>query len=303
MSGQSNPQRSPEPSPAAVLSQLLRGSLVTQLIYVAAKLGIADLLKDGPKSGTELAASVQAHPRALYRVLRGLASLGIFAENEHGRFELTPLAEPLQTDAPGSLRGSATFYGERWWWQPCGELLHSVRTGRTAFDQLHGMVIYEYLDQHRGAAGIFNQHQTNMTVLDSAAVVAAYNFTGISTIVDVGGGHGALMARILKAYPQINGILFDQPSVLEGARRHMHAEGLAERCELVAGNFFESVPSGGDTYVLKDIIHNWDDHQAVQILKNCHRAALPRTGRLLVVEKVIPLATSRSLASSRTSRC
>ncbi len=291
MSGQRNPPTLPPPSPAAKLSQLLRGSLITQLISVAAKLGIADLLRDGPKTSDQLAAAVGANPGALYRVLRALASLGIFAETAHRRFTLTPLAEPLQSGVPRSLRGSAILYGERWWWQPCGELLQSVRSGRTAFELAHAMALFAYLDQHAEAAEVFNEHQANMTAQDAAAVTAAYDFTGTVKIVDVGGGHGTLAATILKAYPQMRGILFDQPSVTEGARQRLQAEGVADRCELIAGDFFEAVPGGGDAYLLKDIIHDWEDHRALAILRNCHRAMADNraaTARLLLVEKVIP---------------
>ena len=284
-------QKGPHPPPATGLSQLLRGSLVTQLIHVAATLGVADFLRDGPKSSDELAASLRVDPEALYRVLRALASLGIFAETDPHRFALTELAQPLRSDVPGSLRASAILYGERWWWQACGELLHSVRTGRPAFDHVHGEALFAYLDHVADAAAIFNDHQTNMTRQDAAAIVSAYDFRKCARVVDVGSGHGALTAAILKACPRTTAVLFDQPAVIEGAKQRLRAEGVIDRCSFSAGDFFESVPEGGDAYVLKDIVHDWDDDRAMTILRNCRRVmthAPAVTTRVLVVEKVIP---------------
>jgi len=284
-------QIGPHTSPAAGLSQLLRGSLVTQLIHVAATLGVADSLSDGPKSSHELAASLRVDPEALHRVLRALASLGIFEETDRGRFALTAMAQPLRSDVPGSLRGSAMLYGERWWWQACGELLHSVRTGQPAFDHVHGKALFAYLDDAADAAATFNDHQTSMTQQDAAAVVSAYDFRDCAKVVDVGGGHGALTAAILQACPWTSAVLFDQPAVIEGAQHRLRAEGIADRCTYIAGDFFVSLPEGGDAYVLKDIVHDWDDDRAIAILRNCRRAIAHTpvvTARVLLVEKVIP---------------
>jgi hypothetical protein len=196
MAPEDKAQEALQPPPAAGLSQLLRGSLVTQLIHVAATLGVADLLCDSPKSSHELAEALGVDPEALYRVLRALASIGIFEETDPRRFALTPLAQPLRTDVPGSLRASAMLYGEPWWWQACGDLLHSVRTGQPAFDHVHGESLFAYLRHAADAAAIFNDHQTNMTRQDAAAVVNAYGFRECTRVVDVGGGHGALTAVI-----------------------------------------------------------------------------------------------------------
>ena len=273
------------------LSQLLRGSLVTQLIYVAATLGVADLLCDSPKSSDELAAALRVDPEALYRVLRALASIGIFEETDPRRFALTALAQPLLTDVPGSLRASAMLYGERWWWLACGGLLHSVKTGQPAFDHVHGKSLFAYLDDAADAAVLFNDFQTSMTRQDAAAVVGAYGFTEFTRVFDVGGGHGALITAVLKACPGTTGIVFDQPAVIEGTKQRLRAEGLADRCTCIGGDFFESVPAGGDVYVLKDIVHDWDDDRATAILRNCRRAMAHTPAlatKLLVVEKVIP---------------
>lgn len=264
---------------------------MTQLIYVAATLGVADLLSDGPKKSRGLAESLRVDPEALYRVLRALASIGIFEETDPGSFALTAQAQLLRSDVPGSLRASAMLYGEPWWWMACGDLLQSVRTGRPAFDRVHGRSLFAFLDQTADAATIFNDHQTNMTRQDAAAVVSAYGFRECRRVVDVGGGYGTLTAAILKACPWTTAILFDQPAVIEGAKRRMHAEGVTDRCTCIAGDFFESVPEGGDAYLLKDIVHDWEDDRATAILRNCRRTmaqATAVTTRLLVVEKVIP---------------
>jgi tRNA A58 N-methylase Trm61 len=181
--------------------------------------------------------------------------------------------------------------GEPWWWRACGDLLHSVRTGQTAFDHVHGESLFTYLDHTTDAAAIFHDHQTSMTRQDAAAVVGAYGFRECVKFVDVGGGHGALTAEILKACPWTTAVLFDQPAVIDGAKPRLGAEGVTDRCTCIAGDFFESVPEGADTYLLKDIVHDWDDGRAVAILRNC-RQAMARTPavttRVLLVEKMIP---------------
>jgi hypothetical protein len=258
---------------------------ISQSIYVAAKLGIADLLKDGPKSSDELAAAVEANPDALYRVLRVLASAGVFAEIEHRRFTLTPLAGQLQTGVPGSLRGAAIFFGDDQNWRTWGELLYSVKTGKPAFEHVFGTGFFEWTFQH-AASDIFSASATAVSMLESMAVAAAYDFSGFRTIVDVGGGEGFLVAEILKAYPRTRGVLFDHPHVIAGAKDLLEREGVAGRCEPVAGDFFASVPESGDAYVLKSVIHDWDDARAATILQNCHRA-IKEQGKLLVVERLI----------------
>ncbi len=287
MSEEDNLQDTNAASPATALGQLISGSEGIQLVYVAAKLGIADLLKDGPRGSDELAKSVGAHPRTLYRVLRALATLGVFAENNNGTFELTPLSELLQTGVPESLRSAAIMNGEEWIWRPWGELIHSVRTGKPAFDHIFGMPAFEYLAKNPEAGNTFAEIMTDATMWEGPSILDAYDFSGITTIVDVGGGHGSLIAAILKAYPQMSGILADMPFLIEGAKGLIESEGIADRCELVALDFFESVPHGGDAYILKRIIHDWEDEKAITILKNCHRA-MADDARLLLVEQVIP---------------
>ncbi len=265
------------------LLQMITGMLVSPAIYVAAKLGIADLLKDGAKSSEELAKSTQVDAQSLYRVLRALASVGIFAEVENRHFQLTPLAEYLQSDVPDSMQAIAIMLGEDWHWQLWGNILYSVKTGKPAFEYIFGMPIFQYLGQNPQAAKVFDACMTSLSIKDSAAISAGYNFSSIETLVDVGGGHGSLLAAILKANPNLKGILYDLPQVVAGAKQldELHGRG-----QVVAGDFFELVPSGGDAYMMKYIIHDWDDERAITILKNCH-CAMPETGKLLVVERLI----------------
>lgn len=268
------------------LANLIMGFRVTQMIHVVAKLEIADKLSQGPRFSHELAAMTSAHPQALYRLLRALASLGIFAELEDGYFGLTPLSNLLRSDHEGSLHGLALLYGEGWIWQAYGALLHSVQAGETAFQHVHGCDFFSYLGQHPDAAGVFHQAMTGFSHQELEAIMAAYDFSQVQHLVDVGGGEGALVVALLKAYPTLRATLFDLAPAIERAATNMTSHGLLERCALVSGDFFESVPSGGDLYVLKRVIHDWQDEQCIVILKQC-RAAISLEGRLLIIERVI----------------
>ena len=275
-----------QPTPFDTMRQMVTGCLVSQLTYVAAKLGIADRLADGPKTAAQLAAAVDAHPQSLYRVLRALAALGVFIEDADGRFALTPLAGPLRREAPESLHAFTLMWGETFW-SACGSLLHCVRTGQTAFDHLHGMGAFEYMRQHPQAAEIFDQAMSNLTRVQAAAVVGAYDFSGVQTLVDVGGGMGTLLAAVLRAHPGMRGVLYERAEVLPAARKALEGEGMLGRCELKRGDFFASVPEGGDAYTLKDVVHDWDDERASAILANCARAMGPRA-KLLLIERGLP---------------
>ena len=276
-----------EMQPTEALVQMIAGTWVSRAIYVAAELSIADLLKDGPHSSEELATATGVDARSLYRVLRALASVGVFAEGSPGYFELTPLAECLQRDRSDSLRAYALKFGQAWDWQPWGYVLESVKTGKPVFKNVFGMEIFEYLAENPEAARIYNEAMSSFSANRSAAITASYDFSSIRNLVEVGGGRGSLLASILNTNITMKGVLFDLPHVIEAARQLIEAEGLLERCKLVGGNFLESVPSGGDAYLLKHIIHDWGDEQAIAILKNCHHA-MPEQGKLLVVEMVIP---------------
>jgi SAM-dependent methyltransferase len=290
---ESNDMTTNDTAPATLL-HMLTGYWITQVIYVAAKLGIADLLERGPRTSDELAMSTGTHAPSLYRLLRALANLGVFEEDETGYFRLTPIGQCLVSSTPGSMCARAITGGEEWY-RAWGDLLYSVQTGETAFDHVFGVPFFQYLTQNAAAATIFNDTMAASTAQAAAAVIAAYDFSWAKTIVDVGGGNGTLIASILNANPQARGILLDTPQVTESARTRLVAAGLAGRCDVVAGDLFEAVPSGGDVYLLSWIIHDWDDERSIAILKNCHRAMAP-DGRLLLIEQVVPRANEPSMS-------
>ena len=269
------------------LQDMIDGFKVTQLIYVVAKLGIADLLEVSPKTSEELGEAVGAHPRNLYRVLRALASLGIFFEDDDGRFQLTPLAKHLRSDVSGSVLDMVVMHGEPWVWRPWGELLHNVKTGEIAFDHAFNTGYWAYFDVNPEARETFNQYMTTRSGQELASVLVDYDFSGISQVVDMGGGQGTLITAILQAHPHMQGILFDLPDAVEGAGNIIEAGGVGDRCEIIGGDFFEAVPVGGDAYILQAVIHNWEDTPATAILKNC-RMAIGSNGRLIIVDSVIP---------------
>jgi hypothetical protein len=275
-------------SPAQLreLQRLLSGYRVSQAIYVAAELGIADRLTDGPKGSDELALATGAHAPSLERVLRFLAGVGLLSEVAPGRFALTPLGAGLRADVPGSLRPMTLLLLGESHWRPWGHLLHSVRTGETAFHHVHGMGLFDYLGQHPDTAAVFHDAMTANTAMSGTAVTSAYDFSGVERLVDVGGGHGLLLATVLWAYPTMRGVLFDVPTVAAGAAAVLEEAGVADRCEIVGGNFFEAVAPGGDAYILRQIIHDWNDAKAAAILRNC-RSAMRQSGRLLVVERAV----------------
>lgn len=274
--------------PPQALAALIHGHWVSRLIYVAAELGVADLLKNGPKSADDLAASTGAHPRALRRVLRALASVGVFAV-EDDRFALTPTAELLQSDNPSSMRDFARIEGNDWHWRTWGDILHSVKTGEPAFEHLFGMECSDYLKEHPESRVTLDEATGSASAVEAAVIAASYDFSGFQTLVDVGGGQGILLAAILHAHRHVRGILFDQPAVIAGARGapRFQAEGVAGRFELVSGNFFESLPEGADGYLLKNVLHDWEDERALVVLESCRRA-MACCGRIVAAEMVVP---------------
>jgi len=275
------------------LMQMITGAWVSQAIYVAAKLGIADLLKDGSKTSQELATLTNVDANSLYRILRALSSIGLFSEGDNCSFELTPMAEYLRSDVPESLNAIAIMMGgEPWHWKPWGDILYSVKTGKPAFDHIFEMSVFPYLSQNPEAAAIFDACMTSFTTRGSVEIAANYDFSSIDTLVDVGGGHGRLLAHILESNPNLQGILYDLPAVVEGATQHL--DKFSQRTQVVSGSFFDSVPTGGDAYIMKHILHDWDDEKAIAILKNCHQV-MPENGKLLVVEDVLPPANQPSM--------
>jgi ubiquinone/menaquinone biosynthesis C-methylase UbiE len=267
--------------------QMIAGFWVSRAIYAVAKLGIADLVADAPQTVEELAAATQTHAPSLYRVMRALASVRVFTQTSDKRFAQTPLSATLRTDAQGSLRWLAmTELGEEHYpaWE---ELLYSIQTGERAFDRRFGKNVWEFFAENPENARIFNNAMTGTTAVVTEAVLGAYDFSALRRIVDVGGGQGELLASILKANERASGVLFDAPQVVTGAGARLEAAGVADRCEIVGGDFFESVPAGADAYTLKWILHDWDDEQSTRILKNVRRA-ITDGGRLSVVEAVVP---------------
>jgi len=273
------------PAPVALI-QMMTGYWIAKSIYIAAELGIADLLQDGPETSEELAVACGAHGASVYRLLRGLASVGIFQEIDGKRFTLTPTAALLQSDVPGSMRALARMYGGEQY-QAWGEALHSVQSGQPAFNHVYGSTYFDYFAQNPEAAAIFDDAMTGWTTQVAHAAVAAYDFSSAKTVVDVGGGEGILLATILRANPSSRGILFDLPHVISRASGLLQRTDVGDRCETVAGDFFRSVPAGGDTYLLAQILHDWDDERSRTILENCHRAMRPG-GKVLILELVIP---------------
>ncbi len=258
---------------------------LTQAIYVAAKLGIADMLIAGPMTSTELASLANVNPNRLHRVMRFLASRGVFSQTADQRFGLTRLSECLRTDVPTSIRAVAVMHGEEQY-EAWRNLLHAVRTGESAFGHTFGCDFFQYLSNRPESAGTFNDAMT-ASRWRSATLAETYDFNGVASLVDVGGGQGALIASVLAQHREIRGILFDLPDVVRGAHKNLQAAGVADRCAVVPGNFFESVPAGGDAYLLSQIIHDWDDERSRIILRNC-RAAMTLQSRLLLIERVVP---------------
>ena len=278
---------SPEPAPEAYLMQISFGAMISQALYVAAKLGIADLVADKPQAVGALALVTGTHERALYRVLRSLAGVGIFEEIEPKVFAITPNAQPLRSGVPNSFRNGAIFVGEEWHWRVWGNMLHSVRTGEPAWSSVQGAAVFEYLATRPEEAAIFNSAMTEMSANIAPVIVDAYDFSGFRTLADIAGGHGYLLAHILKSNPGLSGVLFDAPQVIAGAGELLERQGVAARVEKVSGDFFAAVPAGADAYIMKHIIHDWDDERALTILKNI-AAAMPDHGRVLIVEMVVP---------------
>lgn len=272
---------------SAVMVQMLAGKFVSRALAVAAELGIADLLREGERSTADLAAAAGAHEPSLYRVLRALASIGVFTETGPRRFALTPLAECLRSDVPDSLRAMAQLWSIPMAWDAWRELSHCVRTGETGMQPLGIENPFTYLQQHPEQAAVFNDAMTQFSHQTAPAVAEAYDFSRLRKLVDVGGGHGYLLTTVLQQYPELRGVLFDLPQVIEGAHTVIGKSSAFGRCEVAAGNMFQSVPEGADAYMMKHIIHDWNDERCGVILGNCRRAMAP-DGRLLVVDMVIP---------------
>jgi hypothetical protein len=285
MSSGSEAQQDATASATVQLLHMVAGAWVGQAVHVAAKLGIADVLESGPKTPSEIATATGSHPGALHRLLRTLASLGVFAEDAEGRFGLTALADGLRSQAPVSLRAFAIMLGEEMLWRPWGALHHAVQTGEAAFAHVFGRGLYEYLGTHPEAAAIFDAAITDRARQENGAVVDAYDWWP-DTIVDVGGGQGSLLTAILTRAPKARGVLFEAPQVTDGAKRTIEQAGLTRRCAVVGGDFFQSVPPDGDLYLMRRVMHGWSEERATVILSNCRKAMGPNS-RLLIIEHVL----------------
>jgi hypothetical protein len=283
------PTTGPAPGvpPFVQLYQLTTGGWVSQAISVAARLGVADAIASGAATTAEIAARVGADGPTLYRLLRALSDHGVFAEGPGGRFALTPVGESLRSDGPQSMRRWAVWTGARFYRDAWSGLEEAVRTGEPSFARVHGMDLFGYLDAHPDDAAVFDGAMQDIAGNFLAGILAVYDFSDCSTVVDVGGGTGALLAAVLRSAPNARGVLLDTAPVLGAAEPVLEAAGVADRCETVAGDFFREVPAGADLYILSNIVHDWDDDRALRILGTC-RAAMRADSRLLIIELVLP---------------
>ena len=271
-------------SPRQELFSLTQGFKTTQALYVAAKLGVADHLQQGPRKAKALAKEIGANPKALYRLLRHLAAIGIFSKDESGKFGLTPLGELLRTDNPESMRYGVIFTGEENY-KAAGNLLHAVRTGETAFDNLYGKGHFDWLAEHADSSSTFNKAMAQ-SLRRLRNPVESYDYSGKHLLVDVGGGRGDLISSVLVANPSMKGILYDLPQGSAEARSVLKAKGVENRCSIKNGSFFDSIPTGGDVYVMSRILHDWPDDKVATILGNC-RQAIKEDGTLLIRDNVL----------------
>jgi hypothetical protein len=280
-------QAPPQTDPAQIVFQIATGHIVSSALQTAVKLRIADHLADGPRRVAELAAVTAVKEDPLYRVLRALASVGVFEEVESRTFALTPVSELLRSGQPG-LYDMALWISSPFHFRVYANALHSLRTGEPAADKTVGMPVFEYFARDHELSEIFNNAMTAFSAVVIPAALEAYDFSGIDVLVDVAGGHGAVLTSILQKYPNMRGILMDVDHVIAGARPKIESMGLAGRCEAVVEDFFKAVPEGGDAYIMKHIIHDWDDERASVILKNIHKALKgKRAGKVILLEAVI----------------
>jgi hypothetical protein len=285
----------PRMPPAAILMQLIAGHTVTQAIAVSVELGIINRLKDGPNGVATLAKATETHAPSLKRLLRALATAGVVVEHEHDVYSLSPIGQMLREDVNESFAALARLPASPWYERAYDHLIGAIRTGKSGFSQAHGEEIWTWLDAHPAEATAFHQAASSFTSVTSPAVIGAYDFSNVTKLVDVGGGHGAFVAAVLKSKPNLNGILFDRPSSMFGAKKLVRDAGVETRCEVVEGDFFKSVPAGGDLYVLKQVLHHFDDDQAAKILTSCV-TAMGEGGKVVVIEQMLPPAGMPSAA-------
>ena len=281
------PNRTSPPSPSEVLLQMVFGKWVTQALGTIVEIGVPDLLTKGAQRCGDLAREAGVSEDGLYRLLRALASVGLFAESPDRRFKLTRTGQLLRSDHPESVAGFARFSAHDITWQPSGRLDYSVKTGLPAFDHVFGTPLFEYFSRNPEAAAIFDNAMTSMSSTEARAAAAAYDFKGIETLMDVAGGHGLLLATVLGRHKTMRGVLFDLPHVAAGGDATFTRAGIKGRVRIESGDFFKELPSGADAIIMKHIIHDWDDDSATRILQTCH-SALGDRGKVLIVDSVIP---------------
>ena len=280
------PHGAPDTAALQHVFQLGTGFIVSAALGTAVKLGVADHLAAGPRSTADLAAQIGAHEDTLYRLLRALAMVGVFTETAPRTFALTPAADLLRSGAPGGAREMMLWMCDAFHYRIYAEMPHAVQTGETVDRKVTGMPVFEYLAQEPELAARFNDAMTSFSANVAPAAVQAYDFSGIATLVDVAGGHGMVLATILRQHPQMRGVLFDVEHVLAGNR--LAELGVQARVDVVAGDFFKAVPAGGDAYIMKHIIHDWDDEKATIILRNIRTALRGKPdGRLILLESVL----------------
>jgi hypothetical protein len=283
-----NPASAVSTPPAHVqVIQMATGYVLSRAIYAAARLGLADLLAEGPKSADALASSTGTHAPSVYRLMRTLASMGYFKETEDHRFALAELGAALKSDAPGAARSSVLALAGSWIWKAWDEFMYSVETGETAFDKVFGVSLFGYLAQHPEEAKLFGEAMIGFHGAEPPAVAEAYDFKSIATLVDIGGGTGNLLGTVLRRHKHLKGTVYDLAHVVPEALKNFRTWGLADRASAEPGSFFESVPAGADAYLLSHVIHDWDEEKCLAILRNC-RAAMRDSARLLIIEYVLP---------------
>jgi hypothetical protein len=292
----STPSRAQGPQPSEQLMQLTTGYMVSAALYTATKLGIADLLKNGRRPTRDLAAASGTNEDALYRLLRALASVGVFSESSPRTFELTAVAEPLRSDRDDSFRNMVLWMADEFHFHTYPEMLHSVKTGETIVEKVYGDSCFDHLTKDKELGQVFNRAMTMFSKMLTPVVLEAYDFSLLNgkTLVDIGGGHGHLLTAILKKYPGIRGVIFDLEHVLAGTRTRIGEQALAGRCEAAGGDFFVAVPPA-DAYLMKHIIHDWSDEKALTILKNCHRAGHGDV-KVILIEAVLTPGNEPSFA-------
>lgn len=274
------------PNPRMTLLDLINGFQVTQAIRVASTLRIADHLNEGTRSADELAVLTKTHPDSLYRLLRALAAVGVFREDDGRKFTLTPVGDCLRSDSATPLGAWAEVVGSDYFWQTWGHLLHSIQTGENAFQNLNGKNVWQFRAEHPEYGAAFDRAMTELSRGSAEAAIAAYDFAAFHHVVDVGGGQGLMLAAILRTHPHLRGTLFDQPAVISRAKVALAESGVIDRCNIVCGSFFETVPEGGDAYLMRVVIHDWEDEEAIAILNVCRRAMV-KTAKLLLIERLI----------------